>query len=85
MMPGHILHVERNVCVPFASQIGSNRDARTMATVSFERNLVFSDEEEAQRMLDAIAEADERGPVQYSDFSEQLAIGEEFLKRGLKK
>ncbi len=54
------------------------------ATVSFERNLVISDEEEAQRMLDAIAEADERGPVQYSDFSEQLAIGREFLKRGLK-
>ena len=54
------------------------------ATVSFERNLVISDEGEAQRMLDAIAEADERGPVQYSDFSEQLAIGEEFLKRGLK-
>jgi hypothetical protein len=56
-----------------------------MATVSFERNLVISDEEEAQRMLDAIAEADERGPIRYSDFSEQLAIGEEFLRRGHKK
>ncbi|MDR3282412.1 MAG: hypothetical protein LBS92_02235 [Candidatus Methanoplasma sp.] len=56
-----------------------------MATVSFERSLVISDDEEARRMLDAIAEADARGPEEYRDFSEQFAAGEEFLKRGYKR
>jgi rubrerythrin len=54
-----------------------------MATVSFHRNLVISSEEEAQRMLDAIAEADERGPEQFPDLREKLEGGKEFLKRGL--
>ncbi|MCL2149219.1 MAG: hypothetical protein FWH47_07780 [Methanomassiliicoccaceae archaeon] len=55
-----------------------------MATVSFHRNLVISSEEEAQRMLDAMDEAERRGPVEYPDYSEALKRGEEFVKRGRK-
>lgn len=51
-----------------------------MATVSFHRNLVISSEEEAQRMLDAIAEADARGPEHFPDFRGQFERGKEFLK-----
>jgi len=54
-----------------------------MATVSFFRNLVISTEEEAQRMLDAIEEAEKRGPLKYRDFSEELRLGREFLERGM--
>ena len=53
-----------------------------MAIVSFFRNLVISAEEEAQRMLDAIEEAERRGPLEYPDIDEELRRGEEFVKRG---
>ncbi|MCL2149224.1 MAG: hypothetical protein FWH47_07805 [Methanomassiliicoccaceae archaeon] len=56
-----------------------------MATISFFTNLVISTEEEAQRMLDAIEEAERRGPLEYPDIDEELKRGEEFVKRGLKK
>ena len=55
-----------------------------MATVSFDRNLVITSDEEAQRMLDAIEEADMRGPESMKDFSAELEAGEEFVKRGYK-
>jgi hypothetical protein len=56
-----------------------------VAVVSFHRNLVISSEEEAQRMLDAIDEAEKRGPVEYPDYSEALKRGEELVKRGRRK
>ena len=56
-----------------------------MATVSFHRSFVISTEEEAQRMLDAIEEADARGPEEFPDLSEAFRRGEEFVKRGRKK
>lgn len=56
-----------------------------MATVSFDRNLVIRTEEEAQRMLDAIKEADKRGPVEFPDFNKEFELGEQILKRGKKK
>ena len=55
-----------------------------MATVSFFRNLVISTEEEAQRMLDAIEDAEKRGPLEYRDFSEEFRLGEEIIHRGRK-
>jgi len=54
-----------------------------MATISFFRNLVISTEEEAQRMLDAIEEAERRGPLKHRDFSKEFELGREFLERGL--
>gem|GEM_PF-1307452 len=56
-----------------------------MATVSFFRNLVISTEEEAQRMLDAIEEAETRGPLECYDFSEEFKLGEEIIERGRNK
>jgi len=56
-----------------------------MATVSFFRNLVINTEEEAQRMLDAIEEAEKRGPLEIHDFSEEFKLGEEIIERGRKK
>lgn len=71
----------------FISQILSNTvlGIIQMATVSFHRNLVIKTEDEAQRMLDAIEEAERRGEIVYPDFSEALKRGEEFVERGLKK
>jgi len=56
-----------------------------MATISFQRNLVISTEEEAQRMLDAMDEAERRGPLTYPDFTEGFKRGEEFVERGRSK
>ena len=67
-----------------AGALCSSLEALGMATVSFFRNLVISTEEEAQRMLDAIEEAEKRGPLKYRDFSEAFRRGEEFVKRGRK-
>lgn len=53
-----------------------------MATISFDKNLVITSDDEVQRMLDAIDEADARGPEPLKDFSAELKAGEEFVKRG---
>jgi hypothetical protein len=53
-----------------------------MATISFERNLVIKNEEEARRLMNAIEAADARGPLDIRDFTAELKAGEEFIKKG---
>lgn len=55
-----------------------------MATISFDKNLVITTDDEVQRVLDAIEEADARDPEPLKDFSAELKAGEEFIKRGYK-
>ncbi len=54
-----------------------------MATESFDMALVIDTEEKAANFLKAIDEADRRGPLKVRDFSEELRLGEELIKKGL--
>ncbi|MBR1451986.1 MAG: hypothetical protein IJ592_00625 [Candidatus Methanomethylophilaceae archaeon] len=55
-----------------------------MATESFDMSLEIRTEKGAENFMKAIEEADARGPFVPEDFSEELRLGEEFAKRGLK-
>jgi hypothetical protein len=55
-----------------------------MATESFDMALEIKTEEGAKNFLRAIDEADARGSFVPEDFSEELRLGEEFAKKGLK-
>ena len=54
-----------------------------MATESFDMALIIDTEEKAANFLKAIDEADKRGPLKVRDFSEELRLGEELIKKGL--
>lgn len=61
-----------------------NREVLNMATESFDMSLEIRTEKGAENFMKAIEEADARGPFVPEDFSEELRLGEEFAKRGLK-
>ena len=54
-----------------------------MATVSFDTDLVIDTEEKAARFLEAMDEADRRGPMRFRDISSELRLGEELVEKGL--
>ena len=53
-----------------------------MATISFDTDLVIDTEKKAARFLEAIEEADKRGPMKFRDISAELRLGEELVKKG---
>ena len=54
-----------------------------MAIISFDTDLVIDTEEKAARFLEAIDEADRRGPMEFRDISAELRLGEELIEKGL--
>ncbi|MCL2149227.1 MAG: hypothetical protein FWH47_07820 [Methanomassiliicoccaceae archaeon] len=53
-----------------------------MPTRSFDIDLVLDTDEALQNFLDAIEEADRRGPRVIRDFSEELARGKALIAKG---
>ena len=53
-----------------------------MSTKSFDIDLVLDTDEAMQNFIDAIQEADRRGPLEIKDFSEELARGRALIAKG---
>ena len=53
-----------------------------MAKKSFDLDLVLDTDEALQKFIDAMEEADHRGPMDLPDISEELARGRELIAKG---
>ncbi len=55
-----------------------------MATISFDMELVIDSDEAAENFIRAIDAADARGPLEFSDISDELRRGDDVIKRGIR-
>jgi len=53
-----------------------------MSTRSFDIDMIIDTDEALRNFLDAIEEADRRGPMEIEDFSEELRRGRELIAKG---
>jgi len=53
-----------------------------MSAKSFDTDLVLDTDEALQNFLDAIEEANRRGPMELPDFSEDIRKGKELIAKG---